>query len=154
MPKSRHAFRTGRIAARIFAALILMLVAAAPDRAHACSCLRSTVEEHLGFADVVFVGELVRVGRPWWSPARWTAGWYSGKATARVDLLFKGDVGRRVEIGYHRNEGTCGIDLIEGSRGVILLREDYGRFSTDLCLFDLEMDVDAIVEVLGEGRSP
>ncbi len=116
--------------------------------------MNSTVKEHLGFADAVFLGELVRVGRPWWSPARWTEGWYSGEARARVDLLFKGDVGRLVDIGYDRNEAMCGVNLIEGSRGVILLREDHGRYSTNLCLFDLEMDVDAIVEVLGEGRRP
>lgn len=154
MPDPVRVRRTRRIAAPVLVALILLSVAAAPDRAQACSCLSSSVEQHLGFADVVFTGELVRVGRPWWSIARWTEGWFSGEAIARVDVLYKGDVGRRVEIGYHRNSGTCGLDLIEGSRGVFLLKEHYGRYSTDLCLFDLDMDVDAIEEVLGEGREP
>ena len=154
MPYSFNAFSTHRIAGPVFATVMLMLVAAAPGRAQACSCLSSTVEEHLSFADVVFTGELLRVGRPWWSLARWTEGWYSGEAIARVDVLFKGDVGRRVEIGYHRYEAACGINLIEGSQGVFLLSEHNGQYSTGLCLFDLDMDVEAIVEVLGEGRRP
>ena len=154
MPDPIRSISSRRIAVPVLATLLLVLVAATPDRAQACSCMRSSVERHLGFADVVFTGELVRVGRPWWSIARWTEGWFSGKAIARVDVLYKGDVGRRVEIGYHRNPGLCGLDLIEGSRGVFLLNEHYGRYDTDLCLFDLEMDVDAIEEVLGEGRRP
>lgn len=154
MPDPSGALRSRRIAVSVLAVLILMLVAAKPDRAQACSCIGMGVEEHLGYADVVFTGELVRLGRPWWSLARWTDGWFSGTATARVDVLFKGDVGRRVEINYHPYEGACGINLIQGSRGVFLLDEHDGRYSTGACLFDLDMDVDAIVEILGQGRRP
>lgn len=153
MPDSHQPLRTWQTAVPVYVALILVLVAA-PGRAHACSCIEMSVEEHLGYADVVFTGELVRVGRPWWTIARWTEGWFTGKAIARVDILYKGDVGRRVEIGYHRYHGACGIDLIEGSRGVVLLSEHEGRYSTGACLFDLDMDVDAIEEVLGPGRRP
>ena len=130
------------------------LAALASGRAEACSCYRGTVEEHLRFADVVFTGELTQVGWPWWSPWGWFADGYTQIAVARVDTLFKGDIGPSVEFTYGTDTAMCGIMLEEGSSGVFLLASDNGALSTNLCLFDLGMDVDAIVQVLGEGRAP
>ncbi len=134
--------------------LLFGLAALAAGRAEACSCFRGTVEEHLRFADVVFTGELTQVGWPWWSPWGWFSDGYTQMAVARVDTLFKGEIGPSVEFTYGTDAAMCGIMLEEGNTGVFLLASDDGDLSTNLCLFDLDMDVDAIIEVLGEGQAP
>ena len=140
----------------VFLSLALFgIVAFAADRASACSCARVSAEEHLGYADVVLTGELTETGWPWWSPWGWIAGGHSGRAVIRVDRVFKGDVGPSAEFTYQLGDGAnCGLFLQEDSRGVFLLAEDDGALTSNLCLFDLGMDVDAITEVLGEGRAP
>ena len=143
-----------RCAAPVFALVVIGLMTLAAGRADACSCYRGTVEEHLRFADVVFTGELTQVGWPWWSPWGWFSDGYTQMAVARVDTLFKGDVGPSVEFTYGTDTAMCGIELEDGSSGVFLLASDNGGLSTNLCLFDLGMDVDAIVRVLGAGRVP
>lgn len=147
-------FRMNRRSALVFLSVALALLLFAPDRARACTCIRVGIEENLRYADVVFTGEVVRIGWPWWSPTGWRVGDRWQMAVARVDTLYKGDVGRLAEFTYWIGEEMCGLSLREGRRGVFILAADVSGLTTNLCIFDLQMDVQSVVDVLGDGRTP
>ena len=152
MNTNRHRSRRECLQFLLLQVFVALGLAVVSDRAEACSCSGSTVEERLSYSDVVVTGEIERIERRS-LVIRLLADVLLETAVLRVDRIFKGEVGGRAEFTYDTDEGMCGLSLSEGQSGVFLLKSRGGRLSSELCLFDLDTDVNAIVDVLGKGRA-
>ena len=96
--------------------------------AGACSCAGGDPRVRLSGAEAAFVGTVTSKRR------------VSGSATTRlfdyvfsVEESYKGSLGATVSVRMSGDDGTCGLDLREGARVGLLLREDGGRWTSGLC---------------------
>jgi hypothetical protein len=111
------------------------LVFAPPARA--CSCVLGDVHTALKGADAAFVGALVSRDEP--SPGRSPSGdplYSSGEIVTwhfRVDQVFKGPLGRSVDVLSAVSGASCGFEVKPGEPIGILLRREDGAWKGSLC---------------------
>ena len=96
--------------------------------AGACSCAGGDPRVRLSGADAAFAGTVTSKRR------------VTGFAAPRmfdyvfaVEKSYKGSLGATVAVRAPADDGTCGLDLREGARIGLLLREDDGRWTAGLC---------------------
>jgi hypothetical protein len=106
--------------------VFVVVVAAFPSRAEACSCVAQTPAQIFEHADAAFVGEVVDVAE---TPRRKTV-------TLRVIQAYKGAVtdGETVKVTLPGgSSASCSLDFTAKARAVIFARAANGRLSTNLC---------------------
>ena len=96
--------------------------------AAACSCVGGDPRVRLSGADAAFVGTVVIKRRvPGFATPR------SFEYVFSVEKPYKGSLGATVVVRASGDGDTCGLDLRDGARIGLLLREDDGRWTAGLC---------------------
>jgi hypothetical protein len=113
-------------------AVVVVLAMVRLPHAKACTCSTGDSRDRLAAADGAFIGELV--GRRETGPLGSIIS--SGRDvvyTFEVTEVFKGDIGRRVEIHSAASGMSCGFEVAAGEAVGVLLDRQGGDWRSGLC---------------------
>jgi hypothetical protein len=113
--------RGHRLAASLLAAIFLIPLFATPS--WACSCAALPKEELADQAKVVFTGRAVSIERSE----------TTHRVRFRVGKVYKGNVGRHVDVVTASDSAACGCFFKEGSRYTVFGDRRREPVGTDLC---------------------
>lgn len=114
------------LAAASAAILSVLLIAATPGSACACSCVEQTDAEAFEAAAAVFIGTLTGVDE---------AGLGNDRVTLEfeVDAVYKGDIAEVQGVRTAGSEASCGWEPTEGERYLVFASSGDGELATGLC---------------------
>ncbi|WP_159884841.1 hypothetical protein [Paenibacillus puerhi] len=130
-----------------------------PSAAHACSCAapgsaQKQVEDELTRKSAMFAGLVSQVKQPAWKISMSSAD--KVKVTFEVSTVWKGELGKTVEVYTARSSASCGYENFEEGKSYIVsayLQE--GQLETNIC--DLTKPLASASEevaILGDGYPP
>ena len=130
----------------IVAMVAVVMVVTTAGTAHACGCIERQLADYADDISVAFAGDqLGRVVHDYFED--------NGAALLfRVERVYKGEAGPRIEVRTHPQGSACGIDV--GGHGTVgvVAHQWRNELSVNLCGSIVAMD--EMREVFGEGYPP
>ena len=133
---------------------VAAIIAAAPERAHACSCMMIEQPEAFEQSASVFEGHVTRVEAP-------ADPHGAGQIRVTLDVVrtWKGADAEQVEVVTASNSAACGYNFEQGKSYLVYTNagEAGGPENVSLCSRTAPMDVDsaaADIAAMGEGVTP
>lgn len=102
------------------------VLAAMPQPALACSCVRSPLAGRVARADVVFTAMVTAVE----TPSDWRR---NAAATLAVDRVYRGDVTGSARVETPQGEKACGVEFVPAERYTVFADVHGRALVTDFC---------------------
>jgi hypothetical protein len=118
------------------ASLALLLVAAAPRAAQACSCAPVQPADAVAAAELIFTGTALSGETRRYETTGEDFGGSRDRLVTRFDVhrLWKGTTADPVEIVTELNSAACGHEFEVGKTYTVFAMSQEGTYSTNLCL--------------------
>lgn len=134
----------------LLAAATISVLVATPGSAHACSCIGSPLSYYAHEITHAFVG--TQVSRDTYDEVVSDFPLRRAAMVLEVELVYKGEVGPRIEIHSNADGPACGIDFgYYPGAGVVAFERD-GRLWAGACTNPV--GIDELEEVFGAGYPP
>ena len=131
-------------------ATVVSALAATPGTARACSCISRPLSEYANEITAAFVG--TQVSRDTYDEVNSDSPIRRAAMVLEVELVYKGEVGPRIEIHSNADGPACGIDFgYYPGAGVVAFESD-GRLWAGSCSNPVRSD--ELEEVFGPGHPP
>lgn len=135
--------------------LVTSLLVLNPDSASACSCLRSTPEEHFARANAVFSGKVIEVDGKQNTQIPLPDSFLNRQIKFEVSRVWKGNVEKQEVVLTSDSSASCGYSFEKGKEYLVYASEQDGKLQTGLCSgTNLLSQAQENLETLGQGKTP